>query len=192
MDDPGVVGLVDTFEHSVEAGIAVVLREPQLINERTSLGETALHLIALGDCPQAIQPLVKLGADVDAICDACETPLSLAVSIGRPYTVRILLEVGASVRVEGQLEPLLHKAVRSGSIEVVQAILDAGSDVNEQGDFGETPLHAAVDDDLVEIATLLMSRGADPSLQSTFGGTALQMAERSGSSRCVALLSRRQ
>ena len=61
------------------------------------------------------------GADVDAICDACETPLSLAVSIGRPDTVKILLELGASVRVEGQLETLLHKAVRSGSITVVQA-----------------------------------------------------------------------
>jgi ankyrin repeat protein len=191
MDDPGVIGLVNSFEHSVDAGIAVALRDPRLIHERTSLGETALHLIALGDCPHAIQSLVKLGADVNALCDACETPLSLAVSIGRSDTVRILLEVGASVRVEGQLEPLLHKAVRSGSIAVVQAILDAGCDVNKQADFGESPLHVAADDDLVEIATLLMSRGADPLLKSTYGGTALQMAERSGSSRCVALLSNR-
>jgi ankyrin repeat protein len=189
MDDPGVVGLVDAFEHSIDAGIAVALREPRLIRERTSLGETALHLIALGDRPDACRALVKLGADVDALCDACETPLSLAVSIGRADTVRTLLEAGASVRVVGQLEPLLHKAVRSGNVVVVQAVLDAGCDVNEQGDFGESPLHVAADDDLAEIATLLLSRGADPLLESTFGGTALQMAVRSGSSRCIALLS---
>lgn len=103
--------------------------------------------------------------------------------------MKVLLQAGAALKCDGQLEPTLHKAVRSGNIEVVQLVLDAGADVNEQADFAETPIHVAVEGSFAAIAALLISRGADLSLQSSFGGTALDIARKVGSEECVALLS---
>jgi uncharacterized protein len=188
MDDPGVVGLVDAYEHSVQAGIAVAIREPRLVRERTSLGETALHLLVLGESREAVRSILEVGAEVDALCDMGNTPLVLAASIGRPEMVQILLNAGASVVVEGQLEPTLHKAARGGNLEVVRLLLDAGASINQQADFAEAALHIAAEEGYAEIVELLLSRGADASLKSTFGGTALNMAQEAGKEACVALL----
>jgi ankyrin repeat protein len=188
VDDQGVVGLVDAFEHSVVAGIAVASREPRLIQERTSLGETALHLLVLGGSEEAVRAILQLGADVCALCDFGETPLSLAASGGKANLVRVLLAAGAPLILEGQREPILHKAVRGGNIETVRLLVDAGANVNEQADFGEAPIHLAAEDDHAAIAELLIACGADTSLRSSFDGTALDVALRAGSKACVALL----
>lgn len=183
-----MVGLVDAYEYSVEAGAALAMREPRLIQERTSLGETALHLLVLGESHDAVRSIVELGADVRAVCGAGESPLSLAASVGRIEAVRTLLNAGAPIAMEGQLEPTLHKGVRSGSVEVVRLLLDAGADVNEQADFAEAPIHLAAEGGVAEIVELLLARGADVLLKSTFGGTALDVARSAGNDACVALL----
>ncbi len=189
MDDAGVVGLVNAYEHSLSAGVAVATREPRLIRERTSLGETALHLLVLGDSKEAIRSILELGAEVDAVCDFGETPLSLAASLGKVDVVRVLLSAGATAVTEGQIEPTLHKAVRNGNVEVVRLLLDAGADINEQADFAEAPIHIAAEEGHPEVIKLLLSRGVNTLLRSTFGGTALDMAQAAGKEACVALLS---
>ena len=188
MDDPGVVGLVDAYEHSVEAGISVATREPRLIRERTSLGETALHLLVLGESREAVSSILEIGAEVDALCDMGNTPLALAASIGRPEMVQLLLNAGASVAVKGQFEPTLHKAARSGNVEVVRLVLDAGASIDEQADFAEAAIHIAAEEGYAAMVELLLSRGADASLKSSFGGTALEIAQEAGKEACVALL----
>jgi ankyrin repeat protein len=191
MNDAGVVGLVDAYEYSVEAGVAVATREPRLIRERTSLGETALHLLVLGESYDAVRSILEMGAEIGAVCGAGDSPLSLAASLGRVEVVRILLAAGAPIVAEGQLEPTLHKGVRSGSAEVVRLLLDAGANVNEQGDFAEAAIHIAAEEGYPEVVELLLSRGADAQLKSTFGGTALEMARSAGKEACVALLTSR-
>lgn len=191
MDDAGVVGFVQAYEYSVEAGVAVAAREPRLINERTSLGETALHLLIHSNSLDAIHSILELGANTRAICCAGESPMSLAASIGRTEAVRLLLASGAPISVEGQAEPTLHKGVRSGDVELVRLLLEAGADVNQQADFGETPLHIAAEEGFSEVVELLLSTRADVTLESRFGGTALAIATAEGQEACVALLSSR-
>lgn len=188
LDDAGVVGLVDAFEHSIEAGTAVATREPRLIRERTSLGETALHLLVLGSRQDAVSSILRLGADVRALCDFGESALSLAASLGKAEVVKMLLRAGAPVAIDGQLTPTLHKGVQSGNRQVVEFLIDAGADVNEQADFAEAPIHIAAKAGSAEIVELLLSRGADAQLKSTFGGTALDIARDAGHETCVVLL----
>jgi uncharacterized protein len=191
MDDAAVVGLVDAYEHSVAAGTAVATREPRLIRERTSLGETALHLLVLGTSVAAVRSLVGIGAEVDALCHAGESPLSLAASIGRAEMVQALLDGGARIVVDGQWQPTLHRAVRNGNVDVVRLLLDAGANVNEQADFGEAPIHVAAEEGHTELLVLLLARGADPLLRSTYGGTAIDMAKAAGQNACISLLESR-
>jgi len=191
MDDAGVVGLVDAYEYSVPAGVAVATRDPRLIHERTSLGETALHLLILGPSLEAVLSILKLGAAMDSLCDIGESPLSLAASLGKLATVQALLEVGAPVRVAGQLEPTLHKGVRSGNVELVRLLLGAGASIDEQEDFGEAPLHIAAERGDAEMIKLLLERGADAQIKSTYDGTALDIAKTEGHDACVVLLAAR-
>ena len=159
LDDAGVVGLVDAFEHSIEAGTSVATREPRLIRERTSLGETALHLLVLGSSPEAVRSILRLGAEVRALCDFGESPLSLAASLGKAEIVQTLLGAGAPVAIDGQPTPTLHKGVQSGNRQVVELLLDAGADVNEQSEFAEAPIHIAAEEGFAEIVQLRKGPG---------------------------------
>ncbi len=55
----------------------------------------------------------------------------------------------------------LKLAVKQRHIEVVQAILQSGADVNIQDEEGETPLMIAADLGYLEVVQALLAAGAD-------------------------------
>lgn len=93
-------------------------------------------------------------------------PLALAAFFGQAGAVRRLLAAGAGVQVN---EPsrnamrvaTIHAAVASRSLEVVEAVLAAGADVNVRQQGGYTALHEAVRNGSHEIEALLLAHGAD-------------------------------
>jgi ankyrin repeat protein len=61
---------------------------------------------------------------------------------------------------------LLEQAVRTGSIEIVQQLLDAGFDVNQTYPKHMTALQRAIDSGcMVEMTKLLLQEGADTSIK---------------------------
>jgi ankyrin repeat protein len=61
---------------------------------------------------------------------------------------------------------LLEQAVRTGSIEIVQQLLDAGFDVNQTYPKHMTALQRAIDSGcMVEMTKFLLHKGADPSIK---------------------------
>jgi ankyrin repeat protein len=189
MNDEQIVQLIVVFQSSVDEGRMLLEANPDLIEARTSLGETPLHFLCVENHIDAVRELVRLGAAVNTVNDVATTPLTDAASLGYVELVRFLLEAGASLWLEGQRDPTLHEAVRGGSVEIVKLLLDARAPVDEQDDLSETPLHVAVADDRVEIASLLLSHGANPVRKGIFDRTALEIAREAGSEMCIALLS---
>ncbi len=72
-------------------------------------------------------------------------------------------------------EPL-HEATRDGDLAQVRALIDAGADLDVQGDNGETPLIAAIIEGHELVATLLIDRGADIQARTKGGFTPLHAA----------------
>ncbi len=72
-------------------------------------------------------------------------------------------------------EPL-HEATRDGDLERVRALIDAGADLDAQGDNGETALNTAILEGHVSVAGLLIDRGADLGARNRGGFTALHAA----------------
>lgn len=69
----------------------------------------------------------------------------------------------------------LHIAALRGDLRLVKMLLDAGLDVNEQGDMGYTPLHNAKRKGFAEIVDLLIEKGADTEIVNEFGKKPLDL-----------------
>jgi len=69
----------------------------------------------------------------------------------------------------------LHIATLRGDLHLVKMLLDAGLDVNEQGDMGYTPLHHAKRKGFTEIVDLFIERGANTEITNEFGKKPLDL-----------------
>ena len=72
----------------------------------------------------------------------------------------------------------VHYAAWRGHKDVMELLLDRGSDVNAKTDRGHTPLHLAVHQNHKELAELLIARGADVNARTRHGRTPLSSAHR--------------
>jgi len=159
-------------------------------------GETALMLaIKTGELP-IVEMLIKAGANVNAVEKFHdETPLMYAAAASKNAgeIVKLLLSKDASVtpraryndwpnqissepraqfRPVGGLTALLY-AARDGCYDCVEALINAGANVNVPTPEGVTPLMIALDNEHNDVAKLLLDRGADPNIWDWWGRTAL-------------------
>jgi peptidoglycan/LPS O-acetylase OafA/YrhL len=70
---------------------------------------------------------------------------------------------------------MLAWAACSNQAAVIEAVLDAGADVNAQGGLGDTTLHEAVAYGCDEAVAVLLEHGADPRIANCSGRTPLAM-----------------
>jgi ankyrin repeat protein len=159
-------------------------------------GQTALMLAIRSGDLELVQMLVDEGADVNAVEQVQQqTPLmwAAAASQNAVEMVDLLLANGADVNARarftdwpsqitsepraqyhayGGLTPLLY-AVRGGCYECVEALVEAGADVNQPTPEGVTALMVALDNDNNDVAKFLLANGADPHVWDVYGRTAL-------------------
>jgi len=162
-------------------------------------GQTAL-MVAIKNGDLAIfQMLVDAGAKINVTEKVQDqTPLMWAAAATRNAAemVKVLIAKGANVSVRakftdwpaqitsepraqyhayGGLTPLLY-AARGGCYACVEALLNAGADVNVPTPEAVTPMMVALDNNQNGIAKYLMDRGANPHLFDVYGRTALYIA----------------
>lgn len=69
-------------------------------------------------------------------------------------------------------DSLLHVASARGRTDEVEMLLDLGISINEQGDYGYTPLHYAAESQSRKVYDLLIKRGCDPLVRNAYGDLA--------------------
>lgn len=168
--------------------------DPQLARVEVPInlgGTTLLHeavVTGRGDGQKRkIDWLLNHGADINAVQENGFTALCNAVILRESADlgiIRMLLSRGANANVGS---PILHAGVSRSCWPVVEALLDAGADINAQDPHCETILHRAAYRGEKEMAARLIERGANIAIQNDHGN-ALHHAATGGSWPCIELL----
>jgi len=148
-----------------------------------------LHYAVLGGSKEAVELLIKNGAQLEARNRRYCTPLLLAAGLGQPEIVDLLLTKEAYVSATvgmGQssyMGTALHQAAREGHAAVVSLLLERGVDIEVRSKYGETPLHMAcrsdtglASGDKVKTAELLLDKNAHVNAANKEGHTPLLFA----------------
>ena len=176
---------------------------------RDAFGNTTLAAAAIGNDMATIRAVLDAGVDVNAAGATGVTPLMLTAGYhGNLAATKMLLSKGAKANAVcpspalfdfgapksgpialARLTPL-HLAMPHAPEPVVQALLDAGADVNAKDSRNMTPLMFAVASNHQNPAVIkmLLARGADVSVQSNVGETAADWARKVGAPSGIQLL----
>jgi ankyrin repeat protein len=110
-------------------------------------------------------------------CACQEPPTSIleAAEQGDAAAVRQMLAADPDLvrSADEELRTPLHFAAESGSVEMVEVLLEAGADVNAQTRGGETPLHRALWGDDHELIEALLAADPDLTIENSYGRTPL-------------------
>ena len=125
--------------------------------------------------------LIRAGADLHVDDDA---PLEWAAHFDQLGSVECLLTAGADPNSRlGRESTALTAAVtdaRTNRHKIINALLDAGADVNHGRMDGATALHEAAETGQVDVIQILVARGADVAAPTKAGDTPAITAAKSG------------
>lgn len=140
---------------------------------------------------EAVQGLLRQGADPNAAQNDGMTGLHWAASRNDTELARALLYAGATVRAATRLGGYapLHLASRAGHAEVAEVLLEAGADANRYTSTGATAMHFAAEADATGVIEALAARGGDVNARDRFAErTPLMFAAARGADRAVEAL----
>jgi ankyrin repeat protein len=146
-------------------------------NSVSPQGQYALMLALRKPSPAVAQVLISSPATrVELRSDKDESPLMLAAIKGQLELCRRLIARNADVNKPGWTA--LHYAATSGSLEVVQLLLERYAYIDAESPNGSTPLMMAALYGTSETVKLLLEAGADPTIRNALGLSALDFAQR--------------
>jgi ankyrin repeat protein len=133
-------GKVEDLRRFLDRGIPVDLLDTELFLLGLTWDTTALMYAAGKGRLEAVQFLVKAGANISAKSKAHKQD-------------------------GGGESQALHFAIESGNPAVIEELLNGGADIDAQGNWGTTPLSIAAVNGNVEVVKLLLKRGAKANLK---------------------------
>jgi len=137
-------------------------------------GDTLVHVALHTDNQEALELLLRFGANLNVSAEDGVTPLQIAVNKGLNDIALWLLDNGANFNTSDQygLSPLHY----TDSPEIIQRILDKGVSVDLKAhSTGYTALHYAAYHNQKDKTQLLLSHSADPRGHGNAGETPLHL-----------------
>lgn len=158
-------GDVDAIEEHIDAGAD--------LNELSESGSAPLHFAVSRNRVEIVALLLDADADPDVEDSSQRTPLDLAIAGNKTEIIDLLLEADAFV--EAPTVPL-HPLVWAGDMLGVKLHIYAGTDIDQEDEFGNYPLLLAVEKGFLEIVDLFITHEIDLDVEDQHGFTAVIVA----------------
>lgn len=176
--------------------IALMLLKHNInVNQSIITGDTALHTVCENNNETLISALLEKDPDMTLLNANGEIPLTVLVENGTPSGVAMLLKKDFDVDTASWLsDSALIKACKLrqddklSPVEKVRMLLEKGSDVNQMGGNGKTPLILACESDSADIVRLLLDAECDVDVCNKFGESPLCIACEHGNAEIVKML----
>ena len=142
-------------------------------------GDTGLHYAVYGDCnKEVLQSILRHGVDVNATNKKNVAALMIACHKGNTDSIDTLLNAGADLNIPDCKGAMCihHAVVNSCSKDVLQTIVNHGSDVNATNANNVTALMLACQKGSKDAINVLLNAGADPNIAKVNGDTWLHYA----------------
>ncbi|NWI24475.1 BARD1 protein, partial [Sula dactylatra] len=134
-----------------------VLKSPggNTVARRNYKGETLLHVASIKGDLEAVEELLKNGADPNVKDNAGWTPLHEACNHGHKEVVELLLQYKALVNITGyQNDSPLHDAAKNGHVSIVELLLLHGASRDAVNIFGLRPVDYAESEKMKSVLML--------------------------------------
>lgn len=155
--------------------IKLLLRKGINLNTKNLCSVSLLHWVIENGDISSLELLLNNGAEANTTNERGESALYWATKSRKTSFVKLLLEKGAKVTV-AHAEIPLHLAAIRGDTDIIELLLDAGSDINITNGIRNTPLHWAAQFGNQFTIQLLLNKGADVNRTNIDGDTALHFA----------------
>ncbi len=187
-NDTTGIGLIDAAAAGDIDGLRALLETSELdLNVRDARGRTALMAATYANQPEAVELLLRAGADVDLQDDMLNNPFLYAGAEGLMEILALTHKAGADPTIRNRYGGVaIIPASEKGHLEAVRYLLnETDVDVNHINDLGWTALLEAViltDGGPVfqEIVAELITHGADVNIADGDGVSPLAHARKRG------------
>jgi ankyrin repeat protein len=146
------------YKDSVE----LLLEHGADIEAKTSFGHTPLLSSIRWDRVEVTKLLLKKGANVNPTTELGRTPLIISAIEGNSELATLFLDNDADISIKDNnyKRTALHFSALYGQLDIVNALVRKGANVNELDAAGKTPLDYAIRYGHEKVAKLLKSSGA--------------------------------
>ena len=171
-------------ERREQAALEKKQQQEQAVLEKA--GAYSLHDAASKNAHEAVEVLLRQGADINAQDKHGWTPLHHAAWNNAAATAEVLLKQGADIHAKNKngWTPL-HWGALNNAADTAEVLLKNGADVNAKNENGDTPLHHAARNNNHNIAEVLLKNGADVNAKNKDGDTPLHWAEKENMKRLL-------
>ncbi|EQC31887.1 TKL protein kinase [Saprolegnia diclina VS20] len=154
--------LAEAVERGDTAAVAELLHDGADPNSRNKIGEPALFVAAMEGHVDIAEMLLNAGATVDLETPRGATALMISPASGSVDLVKLLLKHGANVNHSNGDGTTLAAAVQLGLDEIVQVLLTAKANVNDNNTYIKaSPIVVAAERGLLAMASRLLDAGAN-------------------------------
>ena len=152
--------------------VELLLQHGADIEAKTSFGHTPLLSSVRWDRIEVTKFLIDKGANVNPTTELGRTPLIISAIEGNPELARLFLDCDADISIKDKnyKRTALHFAALYGQLDIVDALVKKGANINERDAAGKTPLDYANQYGHGKVAKLLKSSGAQGEIDSKHFG----------------------
>lgn len=164
--------------------VRVLLEAGAPINKPGYHGNSILYTaVRVDTTPEIVELLIQHRADVHGRVGRFGTALHRAVNSRRRRLIPVLAAGGVPIDApDSKGDRAIHRAVEHGSMSCrfVEALIEAGANINARGEEGRTALHVAIKWACQRARKLLITAGADVGAEDILGRTPLHVGAARG------------